>query len=168
VELYLFRHGEAGKSSPGPRDRQRGLTVEGKRDVAASAEGLRALGVRPDWIVSSPLRRCAETADLVAKKLKAKEPVEHWDELAPEGSRTAFFRRLAGLGPESSVVVVGHEPYLSSMAGDLAGGQAVRILLKKSGVVRVRILTLGAAPRGELRWLLSPKVLRRIGGAPPQ
>ncbi|HUH82340.1 MAG TPA: hypothetical protein VLX33_00505, partial [Nitrososphaerales archaeon] len=107
-----------------------------------------------------------ETASLVNRALNRKGKVEEWRELSPEGSRDEFYRRLGKLRSASRVLCVGHEPYLTSAINDIAGRGsekgAIRIVLKKAGLARLTVT--GFTPRitGELRWLLTPKQIRRM------
>jgi phosphohistidine phosphatase len=103
----------------------------------------------------------------VNKALKRKRPVEEWVELSPEGSREVFYKRLARLKSDSSVLCVGHEPYLTSAIGDMiTGGRegtgGIRILLKKGGLARISVSGFGPRVNGELRWLLTPKQIRKM------
>jgi len=162
VDLYIVRHGEAGKSLADlKRDNERSLTSAGKDEVEEIADSLGRLGVEFDEIAFSPLPRTKETAQIIAKRQK-KAKLLMWDELRPEGDRLGVMSRLAKLGHESEVLVVGHEPYLTRMVADLMGARPGTILLKKAGLVRIRVTSFAPSAKGELRWLLSPKVLKAI------
>jgi phosphohistidine phosphatase len=166
VELYILRHGEAGKRlAAGGKDSERPLTVTGEEEVKEIAGALAVLGVKLDFVAASPLVRASRTAEIVAKKLKIKKSkFELWDELKPEGSRQALYGRLARFKPGDSVMVVGHEPYLSSLICDLVldGQGGGRIALKKAGLARVGVTTLRPKAKGELRWLLTPRHMKRM------
>jgi len=162
-----MRHGEAGKRIPvASRDTARTLTAAGKQDVEEVGKAMAKLGYRFDVVASSPLKRAKETANTVSEALKRKSRVEEWPELSPEGNRSDLYRRLTGIRPGSKVLCVGHEPYLSLAMGEIAGrGDApagFRISLKKGGLAK--LLVTGFNPRisGELRWLLTPKQIRRM------
>ena len=164
MELIILRHGEAGTRVPLPdRDSERALTVAGKREVEEVAASLRALKLEIDHIITSPLARSLETARVVAKELNMSKEVEAWDELKPEGDRSALYERLSKLKQESSVLVVGHEPYLSFLISDLISGNTrSRIVLKKAGMAKVAINSLTPKASGELRWLLTPRQLKKL------
>jgi phosphohistidine phosphatase len=165
VELYILRHGEAGKRIPsGSRDSERPLTVAGLEEVEEVASALDRLGVGFDFVATSPLKRARQTADAVAKVLKVKKgSVEEWSELEPEGRRADLYRKLSQFKPESSVLVVGHEPYLSTMVSEIVfdGGNG-RIVMKKAGLVKITIASFQPKIKGELRWLLTPKHLKKV------
>lgn len=163
MDLYLLRHGEAGRSfAAAAKDSKRSLSEVGRKEVKRVAASMGALGIHFDSIVSSPLSRAAETADLVAMTTNPRVRVELWDELEPEGDQRRFCARLARLGRESSVLVVGHEPYLSSLIAGIIDARGARVVLKKAGLARVNVTVLGPDLKGELRWLLSPRVMKKI------
>ncbi len=164
VDLYVLRHGEAGKRlAAGSNDYERALTVAGANEVEKIADAMAKLGVKPGLVSTSPLARARQTADIVAKRLKIKNRLQDWDELKPEGSRIKLYERLARMKPEASVMVVGHEPYLSSLVSELVfDGQRGRIIMKKAGLARVTVASFRPKPRGELRWLLTPKLMKRM------
>lgn len=162
MNLYLARHGESGKSmADAKKDTKRPLTSEGRKEVEEIADSIVRLGARFDEIATSPLPRAIETARIIAKRQK-KAKLLVWDELSPEGDRRVMLSRLAKMGHESEVLLVGHEPYLTSVVADLMGARPGTILLKKAGLVRVRVTSFAPSAKGELRWLLSPRVLKAI------
>ena len=167
LELYLLRHGEAGKRIPiSARDKERTLTAAGKKEIEEVGEAMLELGFEFDVVATSPLRRAKDTSLIVNRALRRKESVEEWQELSPEGNRGAFYRRLQKLRPGSEVLCVGHEPYLTTAIGEITSQGAksgdVKIVLRKGGLARVSVT--GFTPRidGELRWLLTPKLLRKM------
>ena len=162
MDLYLVRHGESGSSlADVKRDKERSLTSEGREEVEEVADSISRLGLEFDEVATSPLPRAKETAQIIAKRQK-KAKLSVWDELRPEGDRRAMLSRLAKMGHESEVLLVGHEPYLTSLVADLMGAKPGTMLLKKAGLVRVRVTSFAPSAKGELRWLLSPRVLKAI------
>jgi len=168
MELYLLRHAEAGKRLPvAARDRDRALTAVGKEEIEKVGNALAELEYEFDVVSSSPVKRAKDSAVIVNKALKRKASVEEWQELSPEGSREALYRRLARLKPGTSVLCVGHEPYLTTAIGEIisrgTGNQASsRIVLKKSGMAKLSITSFSPRISGELRWLLTPKQIRKL------
>jgi len=168
MEIYLLRHGEAGQRVPvASRDLERALTAAGKEEMEEIGEAMAEMGYEFDVIATSPVKRAKDTASLVNKALKRKSGVEEWAELSPEGDREALYRRLAKLRPGSIVMCVGHEPYLTAAISEIAGkgngeSSGFRIALKKGGMARLSVA--GFSPRisGELRWLLTPKQIRKM------
>jgi phosphohistidine phosphatase len=164
MDLIILRHGEAGKRMMVTgKDEERSLTVSGQEEVKEVADSMAALKLKFDVIATSPLKRASETAAIVAKVLKQEKSLQMWDELKPEGDTKVLYRRLSKLRAESSVLIVGHEPYLSSMIGVLISGRAAsRLSLKKAGVAKVSITTMLPVPSGELKWLLTPRLIKKV------
>jgi len=163
MELFILRHGEAGQRlSSNPNDRLRSLTSTGKEEVTEVAKALKRIGTEFDIIATRPLKRAYETAIIVATVLKMSNKLQTWSELAPEGVRTEVYRKICRLRQENSILLVGHEPQLSEMINDIihtSRSKSGRIVLKKAGLVRIRILACNLVLSGELRWLLTPKIL---------
>ena len=162
MDLLLLRHGEAGRSSRLPGDSKRSLTNEGKQEIMDLSYGLQTLEIKFDHIFSSPLLRAKQTAEIVAKSIKYKDEIEELDSLRPEGSRLEFYSVLSKLKQDSVILVVGHEPYLSEMISEGISQSGCRINLKKAGLARMRILSTLPKIKGELRWLLTPKLLKKL------
>ncbi|MHB8601985.1 MAG: phosphohistidine phosphatase SixA [Nitrosotalea sp.] len=162
MDLLILRHGEAGRRSPSPGDSKRALTDGGKQEIADLSNGLKSLEVKLDGIFTSPLLRAKQTAEIVAKSLKYKGKIEELDSLKPEGSKLEFYSSLSKLKQDAVVLVVGHEPYLSEMIGEAISQSGCRINLKKAGLARIKVISTLPKIKGELRWLLTPKHLKKI------
>lgn len=165
MDLFILRHGEAGQRvSAGRGDFQRSLTTAGQNEVSDIAKSLKELGTKFDVVITSPLKRAHQTAAIVAKTLKMQKKMQDWAELSPEGNRLDLYNKLSQLKQQSSVLVVGHEPYLSKMVSEIIfdGNNGGRIDLKKTGLARIRIISSTPKFQGELRWLLTPKLLRNM------
>jgi phosphohistidine phosphatase len=167
MELFLFRHGEAGKRlQSGSKDFDRPLTSTGQKEVESISISLKKLKINFDRIITSPLKRAHQTAVIVSNIFVMEDRVEDWDELKPEGNRLDLYKKLSQLKSDSSLLIIGHQPYLSEMIGNLIfdydSDNEPRIILKKSGLAKIVITSLMPTMKGELRWLLSPKLLRKI------
>ena len=164
MDLIILRHGEAGKSiESSSADFERALTVSGTKEVEEVAEAMEKLKLGIGYVITSPLKRAKETAIIAARGLKKEDVLETWDELKPEGETQELYRRLSKLREDSVVLVVGHEPYLSGMIGELISGtKQARIILKKAGVAKVEVTALVPKPSGELRCLLTPRQMKKI------
>jgi len=115
VRLYLVRHAEA---APGEPDELRRLTPEGREQAFALGERLKAEGVRPDAVLTSPLLRARETGDALARELDlTSEPHER---LAPGADVDDVRAAVEGRG--DTVVVVAHQPDCGQIAAALTGG----------------------------------------------
>ena len=164
MDLYILRHGKAQDHGLAAGDFKRNLTVPGREEVEQIGRTMRDLGMSFDCIASSPLNRAMQTAQIVSKKLKAGSPAE-WDELKPEGAIASLYEKLSSFKPASKILLVGHEPLLSSMIADITSGdsQAGGITLKKAGMAKITVFA--ARPdrvEGSLNWLLTPRLLKRM------
>ena len=165
MELYILRHGEAGQRSSQPGDGIRPLTSAGKAEILQIAKALKVIGLKFDLVVTSPLKRAYDTAMIVSDIFNIGNRLQVWKELSPEGQRTDIYRKISQLREEYAVLVVGHQPLLGDMVNDIihkGKSSPCNLLLKKGGVVRLRLVSKNNIPRGELRWLLSPRILKNI------
>jgi phosphohistidine phosphatase len=179
MRIYFLRHGEAGdrETWTGP-DEERPLTEDGMAEMRDVAGGMRALKLHADAVLSSPLVRARQTADIVARKLKL--DVQEEPALAAGCSFDALVQVIAAHAPDhtdakAGVLLVGHEPDFSTAVRCLISRNSNgSIALAKGGLCRVDI---GVDPTAEgfvwdskhlrdsgtLTWLLTPKLLAKIG-----
>lgn len=165
MTLYLLRHGVAEERTPEKPDRDRRLTPRGRARMRRAALGLAAMVEPLDALLTSPYPRAAETATIAAAAF-AKRPKPREVEALAHGTPPLEMLRLLLAVTGERVMLVGHEPELSSLASLLLTGSVdgVRIALKKGGCLALEIRAL--APRtAVLAWALSPRALRRIGRA---
>ena len=169
-QLFILRHGIAlDRASPlASDDAARPLTPKGRKRLARIAEELLKLGYEFDWIVTSPLVRAAETAEIIsasAASQKPKPPVDVCNALShgrsPEDVLADVLALLAKNPERRSVMLVGHEPDLSALAGRLIGaGRDANLEFKKGGCCLIEYDGLPARYAGRLVWWLTPRVLR--------
>src|SRR5574342_317924 len=165
MELFVLRHGEAGQRSSMASDRIRPLTSAGKAEIHEIAKALKIIGLKFDLVVTSPLKRAYDTAIIISDIFNIGNKVQVWNELAPEGQRIEVYRKISHLREEYTVLIVGHQPLLGQMINDMIHNEkssTCNLLLKKGGVVRIRLLRKSNIPKGELRWLLTPRILKNI------
>ena len=167
VTLYIMRHGIAEEPSRGVADADRALTEEGIRKTTQVAEGLRALDVRLDAILSSPLCRAQETARIAATVLTRDCEVELTPLLAGGTSAEAIARGLRAPRKAEHVLVVGHQPGLGELASYLLTGSAQRAPLpfRKAGVAAIELDGLPPRATGILHWFATPAMLRAIAAS---
>jgi phosphohistidine phosphatase len=158
VELYVFRHGIAEISGAGQSDAARALTDEGRRKVAEVVKAAKRSGFQPSLIISSPYLRALQTAEIAANELKYHGDVVRTEALVPHGSPEGVWTELRDYREESAILLAGHEPLLSRLVAHLLGAPALRVEMKKAAMVRIDVETLGAVPRGTLRWMITPKL----------
>lgn len=167
MNLYLLRHGPAVERGNfrGRDDSQRPLTPDGRKKMRAAARGLRALGLSFDLILSSPLVRAHDTADLVAKVLTNRRHLRLTELLTPEADPAKLIRHLATLPRPQSVLLVGHEPHLSTLLAMLVGARAAPPLkLRKGAVCLLSVGKLRCGSCARLEWLLTARHLARLAG----
>jgi phosphohistidine phosphatase len=161
MRLFLLRHGIAEPARPGLADFDRVLTPEGRAELARIARGLRRLKIAPDAILSSPLARAHQTAEIVALALDRE--VETVEELASGAVLEDFLEILNRWSASGSLLLVGHEPDFSTAGALLVGAPEGALVLKKAGLMRVDIDGAAQAGAGRLRWLLTPSHLALFG-----
>ncbi|HUH82138.1 MAG TPA: phosphohistidine phosphatase SixA [Solirubrobacteraceae bacterium] len=160
-QLWLLRHADA--EPHGTReDVLRRLTARGEAQAHAAGAALQALGVSFEAIFYSPKARAQQTAELVLEALdgEARGQARVHEPLAAGFDAADALELSRTLSADGRLLLVGHEPDLSTLVAQLTGG---RIDLKKGGVAVVRLEGAG----GELLSLLRPRELAAIGQAGP-
>jgi phosphohistidine phosphatase len=162
-QLFLIRHAIAAeRSEKWPDDSKRPLTHQGAARMRDVVEGLAVLDVSPDLVISSPLVRALDTAQIVVKGLGGKAKLVTSPALAPGGSPADVADAMASLGKARSVALVGHEPGLGELAAWLIGARQP-LPFKKGGVCAIEVADWPAAAKsGTLVWLATPKMLRSL------
>lgn len=161
-ELYIIRHGAAGKRLEDESlDEARPLTKKGKARMKDIVKGLKDMGVSFDMLITSPLPRCSETADIL-KKFSAKGP-EATDLLKPGATNDDLIGYLNTLDGTDTVAIVGHEPFLGEFASYcLAKGTTSFINLKKGGILAMSVDGMLKPGTCKLEWLMGPAQLEKI------
>lgn len=158
--LFLMRHANAGTVRENPElDSKRGLVKEGKEQCMLMARLLGALKVPIDVIVSSPLKRARQTAQLVGTELGYDAQVEVSPALGLNASYADFQRLLEKYADREGILVVGHNPSIFQFLGRMItgnGGAAIR--MRKGSIACVRADR--HPPR--LQWLLDPRTARAV------
>ncbi|MBV9103059.1 MAG: phosphohistidine phosphatase SixA [Candidatus Eremiobacteraeota bacterium] len=157
MKLFFLRHGLAGDPAEWRGDDfDRPLTKEGRKRLKHQGKVFAKLPLELDTIVTSPLVRARETADIVADALDGKNRVVSDPRLGPGFDRQRLSAILDEHRDAETVMLVGHEPSMSQTIVDIVGGG--RIDLKKGGLAYVDVPE-RTALRGTLVWLVAPKVL---------
>jgi len=152
MKLYLLRHGKADWPNWDQPDDERPLTDEGKKEVAKVAKLLSRLKIAPA-ILTSPLPRASQTAEIAGKYLETKVRVE--TRLRPGFDAARLSRILRDFSGES-LMIVGHEPDFTRTILELTGGATK---LSKAGIASVDLEP--SSMKGVLRWLVPPKFATR-------
>jgi phosphohistidine phosphatase len=153
VKLYFLRHGKADWPNWDKPDNDRPLTPEGKEQVAAVAKLLARLEISPA-IVTSPLPRASQTADIAGEYLRQKVRV---DPLLRPGFDAGKLKKLLKDFSGKSIMIVGHEPDFTRTISQLTGANTK---LSKAGVALIELDS--ASMKGELRWLVPPKFAHNL------
>jgi phosphohistidine phosphatase len=160
MDVYILRHGKAGPHSPGDDDSARALTDKGRVEIEEITKWLKYREISFDVIATSPLERARETGAIVAAGLGQEQSIETWTSLA-SGDPGAICRDIRDKTGISSLLLVGHEPTLSSLIGlMISGNPDAGILMAKGGLARIRDVWEEAdIVRGDLQWLVTPKLI---------
>ena len=127
------------------------------------AKGLKRVEFAVDWILTSPLLRALETAEIVRDTLKLDTPFDHCDALRPGLKAEELMKFLCKRPERKRVLLVGHEPDLGQLAASLLGaGDEANLTFKKGGCCLIAVEQLPPRSPGELVWWLSPRVLRAL------
>jgi len=153
MELYLLRHGEADWPNWNKSDDERPLTKRGKKEMREVGRFLDRLKVRVSLIVTSPLPRAAQTAEIAADYLKAKL---RKDELLAPGFGMRELGTVLKRHHAKSLMLVGHEPDFSMIISGVAGAS---VKLSKAGVALLDVDP--ESEQGKLLWLFPPKFARK-------
>jgi phosphohistidine phosphatase len=160
--LFLIRHGLAEERGEAwPDDSRRPLTEEGASRLRKEARGLVRLGVTFDVLLTSPLVRARQTADIVASAFDTRPPIVVIESLAPDGSAQAVLSDLEKQARRTRIALVGHEPGIGELAARLIGSRRA-FAFKKGSICRIDVKSLPPAGPGTLRWFITPKILREL------
>lgn len=165
MKLYLVRHGIATQRLSGNvvNDAQRPLTEEGRSETKQVAIGLKRLGIKPDWVVSSPLKRAIETAEIIAETFNISDKLQISEALCPGSSVSELFKSIKDLKPSNEVFLVGHEPDIGRLAACLLwAGPELDLPFKKAGVCRLDITSMPPTAPATLKWFITPKIASAI------
>ena len=165
MQLYIVRHGIAiDREDPkSPADPERFLTEEGIDKTKEVAKGVARLGISPDLLISSPYVRAMQTAEIFAAALDYPKPkIRQTDSLLPGSEATLFYKELAKDKQSSTVFCFGHAPQLDDLIAAGLGSKRHVSALKKAGIALLELKRV-SPPDGQLVWLATPKLLRKIG-----
>jgi phosphohistidine phosphatase len=162
IELYLVRHAPAAERGPEwPDDTVRPLTPEGAAKFRKAVAGLAALGVQIDLVLTSPLVRCRQTAEILASGMPGRPRAQAIDALGPGAGVTGALAEVARVARRPRVALVGHEPDLGLLAARLAGLKRP-LAFRKGAVCRIDVDSLPPGGPGRLVWFVAPRMLRRM------
>jgi phosphohistidine phosphatase len=158
MQVYLLRHGVAEEQRSGLSDADRALTQDGRRKLRQTLQAASEANVQPTLILTSPLKRAVETAEIAQKVLAYKGELVRTESLMPSSSVEEVWAEIRAHRNEAAVVLVGHDPLFTNLAGYLLGAPDVQIDVKKGSVLRIDFDNFPSKPKGILRWLLIAKL----------
>jgi len=161
MKLYILRHGDA--ADHGDRryasDDERPLTPRGVKRTRQLTNALRQMDITFDLLLTSPLERAQQTADIVARGLNREKHLRPTNHLAPSGAYVDLVAQIEKARPHAeAVLLVGHEPHLSGLISLLCtGGPSLGLTLKKGGLCRLQLEAAKPGRCATLEWLLTPR-----------
>jgi len=158
MEIYILRHGIAEDGHAGQPDSERALTPEGKKKLRATLRTARDAGMNPTLVMTSPLRRAVQTAQIAAEVLDYKGEILRTKALAPSSSPRGVWDEVRVHKDERQILLAGHEPLFSSLAAFLLGTPNLQTDFKKGAIVRIDVERFAAEAHGILKWMLVPKL----------
>jgi phosphohistidine phosphatase len=167
MDLFLLRHGIAVERGDldYQNDADRPLTAKGRRELHQTSAALRKMKLGFDLILSSPILRARQTAEIVASELKLVKRLQFSDDLVHGGEVKRIVADLNRRKPSpEKVMLVGHEPDMGELISLLVTGKTdAGFALKKGGLAKLEIVRkLSASRCATLNWLLTPKLLERM------
>ena len=177
MELYLIRHGIAEERSPDVEDEKRVLTAKGREKTQQVAKRLYELGLRFELILTSPLARARQTAEIL-QTCGLSSQIKESSHLSPEGDFRLWLSWLEQkqmLATDTQLALVGHEPDLGQWAEMLIWGKlkqelafaenspdddSAALVLRKAGIIGINLPKVNSpVGRSQLFWLAPPKFL---------
>lgn len=157
MKLILIRHADAANDEP------RALTDTGRQQHSHVSRALNRMGIAIDRLLSSPLLRARQTAEITAAALGFGGAIEETPALGDDFSVDALLERVAALPAEATVACIGHEPHLGRFAGALVAPDGTLAMeVKKSGVIGIQAKGHPARGNGTLLFLYRPDELLRL------
>jgi phosphohistidine phosphatase len=162
--LYILRHATAEEAGPGGDDADRRLTERSRERMKGAAHGFKTLDIKLDAILTSPLPRASETADILAAAYENTPAPQVLPELGAGVAPSEVASALRPFAKLDSVMIVGHEPQLSALASLLLTGSpaGMHLLLRKGGCIGLALPTRFDRGGAELHWMLTHRQLRKL------
>ena len=158
MQVYLLRHGIAEETAPGKSDADRELTPEGRSKLRETLRVAADAGAKPTLVLSSPLVRALQTAEIAAQVLRYKNEILQTDVLVPNSQPERVWDEIRVHRDERELMLVGHDPLFSHLGAYLLGAPALQVDFKKGAILRVDFESFAARPHGILRWFLTSKL----------
>ena len=154
--VYVMRHAEAVDGSDTLQDEWRYLTEKGRSTAEKMSSSIGRIGPKPRLIITSPLTRAAQTAEIAAEKACRKNVVIASELLLPGADVSELASFLKGLKDDKRVMVVGHEPQLGSLVAALLGCEGETVSLRKGACVALELDPKKDDKPADFLWYLDP------------
>lgn len=165
MDLYLIRHAIAEPVGDANDflDEKRKLTAEGRERMQQAARGLRLLEVKFDLILTSPLYRAIETAEILTDAMEMDRGLISQTSALLPGASAASLTNAIRKQTVESIALVGHQPDLGQTISRIVCGYPdAAIQFRKGSVCAITVTEIAPTIRGTLSWLLTSKQLRLI------
>jgi phosphohistidine phosphatase len=161
MQVYLLRHGIAEEDRSGLSDADRALTQGGRGKVRQTLQAPSQADIRPTLILTSPLKRALQTAEIAREVFKYKCELVRSEALMPDSRVQEVWDEIRVHAGEPAIVLVGHNPQFGQLAGYLLGTPELQIDVKKGSLLRIDFEGHSSQPKGILRWFLIAKLAVR-------
>lgn len=163
MNLYLLRHASAGTRRPNPTiDDKRPIDKAGREHCVHLAQVLNTFDLNFDLVLSSPLKRCLQTASFVGTETGYDAPIQISRALSPAGTYAEFQQLVAQCIKHENVLMVGHNPnithFLGAMLTPTASKAMAAVRMRKGSIARLNMERQPAT----LQWLLDPRMVRAL------
>lgn len=160
MNIFVLRHGDANTGTKISDDFRRPISDVGVKESEAVARMLTVFEIKFDRVFSSPLKRARQTAEIATKSQKIR--IMEINELKPEGNIEQILKILSEQKENSTILMVGHNPLLTDLICNIIGCAQSSVSLKTGGIAKIKITSLRPKLSGNLEWLLTPKIIRKI------
>jgi phosphohistidine phosphatase len=147
--LYLLRHGEAS------HERERPQSTDGKLSISRVAKYINDENIRLAKIITSPLLRAWQTAQIVSDNLRLDNKIEESDRLLPESNPADIILQLKSFSDDEKVLLVSHQPFLGFLISHLICKEFAKIEVRKASLACVEIEQPVSVGKGVLRFLIN-------------
>jgi phosphohistidine phosphatase len=154
--VYVMRHAEAVEESDTLQDEWRYLTEKGRSATEKISSSIARIGRKPRLIITSPLTRAVQTAEIAAGQACRKNVVVASTLLLPEADINELITHLKSCGDAKRVMLVGHEPQLGVLVATLLGRQEEAVTLKKGACVALELDPEKEDKPAAFLWYLAP------------
>ena len=160
MQLYLLRHGIAEDTKAGSSDEARALTGKGRDQLQATMKTAARAGVKPSFILTSPLARALETAEIAKQVLGTPEELVKTRTLVPDGEPQLVWAELSDHRTEPSVMLVSHNPLIEQLTAFFLNTPTLQFDFAKGALVSLEIGNFRGSPDGVLQWILTADLAR--------